>query len=435
MENLGAEFKNHIRNLSISTEKKLLVAVSGGVDSMVLINLLLKSNLNFSVAHCNFQLRGKDSDLDESFVEEFCLKHNIEFYIKQFDVESFKTEFNYSTQMAARELRYKWFFDLIKKNKFDSLLTAHHLNDSLETFLINLSRGTGIKGLTGIQNNSYKILRPLLPFSKKEILNYANENNLQWREDETNLETEYARNKIRHEITPVLEEIHPGFLDNFSKTIQFLNSDSILIQNHIHEIREKLFQKKKDSWEISINELKKLNPLLSYLHSLFSEFGFKYPLEMEKLISSSKNGEIHSSKFRLIKNRDHLILISLIKDSFSNEIELKPNQIIEKPLYLRFSKSNFQDLNASESLDFTDIKFPLRLRKQKSGDVFFPLGMKGSKKVSKFFKDEKFSQIEKENAWILVDEDDQILYIVGKRVDERFKIKTNTHKFLNIYLC
>ncbi len=421
------------KNFRLSADTKLLVAVSGGIDSMVLGDLVLKTNLNFAVAHCNFQLRGKDSEEDEEFVKTYCDQNNIPFFTKKFEVKEFKESGNSSTQMAARELRYKWFNELICEHSFDYLLTAHHLNDSLETFFINLSRGTGIQGLTGIKNEESKILRPLLPYSKTEILNYAVENNLVWREDKSNSETDYTRNKIRHHIVPILEEIHPQFLQNFSNTLEFLNSENQIIHQHIELIKNQLFKAEDYFISISIEELLKLNPLSSYLHYLFSIYGFQNTHEIEKILHS-ENGEIQSKTHRLIKNRKILLLSEIISDEFEFEIKLNPEEILEKPLYLKLLKSEIRDLKADESLDYETIKFPLRLRKMKTGDVFFPLGMKGSKKLSKFFKDEKYSKLEKENTWLLVDDEDRIVYLIGKRMDDRFKITKHTHKYLNIFL-
>lgn len=420
-------------NLNVPHGTKLLVAVSGGVDSMVLCDLLFKSNIYFEVAHCNFQLRKKDSDEDETFVRNYCLKNDLNCFVKKFDVKEFKDSGNFSTQMAARELRYNWFQELMQKENFDYLLTAHHLNDSFETFFINLSRGTGIKGLTGIGSENEQILRPLLPFSKNQILEYAEKNNLDWKEDSSNSSTDYVRNKIRHQIIPHLEEIHPNFLENFAQTIQHLHSDSKLIQNHIQLIRNQLFNNSGNMISVLISELKELAPLETYLFYLFRVFGFQYPQEITKLMNS-ENGEIQSETHRLIKNREELLLIDLKQENFESEIELNEHEILEKPLYLKLLKSDARDLSAHESLDFEKIKFPLRLRKKKTGDVFFPFGMKGSKKLSKFFKDEKYSKPEKENAWLLVDDDDRILYVVGKRIDDRFKITEHTHKYLNIFL-
>lgn len=418
--------------LNLNPNAKLLVAVSGGVDSMVLCDLLVKSKIDFAIAHCNFQLRGKDSDEDENFVVNYCEENQIEFFSKKFEVKNHKNSGNFSTQMAARELRYTWFEEIMKEQNFDYLVTAHHLNDALETFLINLSRGTGIKGLTGIQEND-QILRPLLPFSKAEILNYADENQLKWREDSSNASTDYVRNKIRHKIFPELKEIHPEFLNNFSQSIQFLKEENQLISNHLEEIKSRIFEEEKESIQISIDKIKKLNPIETYLHHLFSEFGFKSTNEILKILQS-ENGEIRSKTHRLIRNRNEIILTKIKLEKFEQEIELNEFEILEKPLYLRFLKSEERNLKADETLDYDKIKFPLRLRKMKIGDIFYPFGMKGSKKLSKYFKDEKYSKIEKENAWLLVDDDDRIVYVVGKRIDDRFKITKHTHKYLNIFL-
>lgn len=429
------KLKHHFEEAFGTDNPTLLLAVSGGVDSMVLCDLLLKSNKTFAVAHCNFQLRGIDSDSDEEFVRNYCIQNQLGFYSKKFNVKEYKQSGNFSTQMAARELRYAWFREIMAKNGFDYLVTAHHLNDSLETFLINLSRGTGAEGLKGIGLLNNKIFRPLYNSSKNEILQYAKENGIQWREDVSNAGNDYVRNKIRHQITPVLEEIHPKFLQNFLQTTQILKQDRLLIQDFIELKKKELFKENNSVIHISVEQLKTLHPLHSYLHYFFSEFGFNHPLEIEKLIQSGESGEIRSESYRLIKNRNELLLLKTEEIDLSAEFIMKEDEILEKPLYLKFSKSDERDFSAIETLDYGKISFPLRLRKIKTGDVFFPFGMKGSKKLSKFFKDEKFSKIEKENCWLMVDNEDQILYVVGKRIDDRFKITEHTHKFLNIYLC
>lgn len=435
MKNIIENFQKHWSKLNISSDKKLLIAVSGGIDSMVLCDLCLKSNLQFSIAHCNFQLREQASELDQKFIEDFCSQNKIELFVKRFDVDLYKINKNISTQMAARELRYDWFDELLKQNSFDYLLTAHHLNDSLETFIINLTRGTGIGGLLGIKEVNQNIIRPLLPFSKMQIRKYAIHNKLKWRVDQSNASLNYIRNKVRHQITPVLEELHPNFLSNFNTSIENLNGDWLLIENHIKSIKKDLFVEKNNKVEISIEKLKKLNPQDNYLFHLFNPYGFSYPYELKKLIYSNKNGEIKSKKFRLIKNRSQLILIKINEFQIKDEIILKIPEIIEKPLYLKVSVSKERDFDADESFDFDKLSLPLRLRKMKTGDLFYPIGMKGSKKLSKYFKDEKYSKLDKENAWILVDAKDNILSVLGKRMDERFKVTSNTHKFLNIYLC
>lgn len=414
---------------------RLLLALSGGVDSMTLAELLRKAGVNFSAAHCNFQLRATSSDEDEKFVRNYCINHQIPFFTKKFDVEAFKQSGNYSTQMAARELRYRWFRELMAERDFDWLLTAHHLDDSFETFLINLTRGSGLKGLLGIRQETNNVLRPLLSWSKEEILNYAQQHQIRWQEDESNVETDYARNKIRHLIHPVLSQIHPEYLKNFAKTIDFLQNDKSLITNHIEKIRNKIFKKDNEDILMDIAEIQSLEPSETYLYYLFSEFGFEYPAEVAKLIRSSNNVQISSKTHRLIKNRGQLILTAVKTEDKSTEIELNRGAIIQKPLYLKVLESDNKDEAATETFDAEKVKFPIRLRKPNQTDMFRPLGMKGSKKLSKFFKDEKYSMADKERAWVLADKDDRIIYVIGKRMDERFKITEHTQLFLNIYLC
>ncbi|MFA5620018.1 MAG: tRNA lysidine(34) synthetase TilS [Weeksellaceae bacterium] len=422
---IAPEYKNH----------KLLAAVSGGVDSMVLCHLLLKSGVNFSVVHCNFGLRAEASDEDEKFVKKFCQKHQIQFFSKNLNVEKFMKTGNYSVQMAARILRYEWFDELMQKESFQKLLTAHHLDDAIETFLINLSRGTGIKGLSGIQAETEKIYRPLLPFSKEQILKYARENQIEWREDATNAEKHYVRNKIRHEIIPVLKEIHPEFYRNFLKTQKIIREEVLLVKQKTDEIKNLIFQKKDNQILIEIEDLKALQPSESILYHLFSPFDFYHPSEILKLIHSKNNGEIRSATHRLIKNRGEFILLEIEKQEEPMEIEFLENRIHENSINLKVELSGSKDPNATETLDAEKICFPLKLRKVKAGDRFIPLGLKGFKKLSKFFVDEKYAKPEKEKAWILVDNDDKILYLIGKRIDDRYKMTDDTHKYLNIYLC
>jgi tRNA(Ile)-lysidine synthase len=429
------QFRKEIALFNLPPHAKYLVAVSGGIDSMVLVDLLLEAKIPFSIAHCNFQLRGKDSDEDENFIHRFADQRNIEFFVKQFDVEAFKKSGNYSTQMAARDLRYAWFQELKEEFHFDYLLTAHHLNDSLETFLINLSRGTGIDGLKGITSKNGWVLRPLHSFSKKSIKEYADQNSIKWREDISNSGNDYVRNKIRHQIEPTLKEIHPEFMNNFHETLRILHHQSQMLHRHVEDLKKNLIQQEGNHQYVLIDDLADLNPLRSYLYHLFQPFGFMYPYEIEKLIYSKENGEILSKTHRLIKDRKRFILKEREENEFPHEIEIDQDQILEKPLYLRFSKTEEREVNSTESVDFDTIKFPLKLRKWKAGDYFYPIGMQGGKKLSKYFKDEKFSKLEKEEAWLLVDADDNIVYVMGKRIDDRYKITENTHKFLNIYLC
>lgn len=435
MKSFIDKFQDHFQSFGLPSDSQFLIAVSGGIDSMVLCNLFLELKVPFQIAHCNFQLRGNESDEDEAFVVQFAQAHQIPVHTKKFDVKAYKDSGNFSTQMAARNLRYHWFEELKSDLNFDYLVTAHHFNDSIETFFLNLSRGSGIEGLTGISPLTNYIFRPLLPFTKEEIKAYAKKNQLSWREDCSNASTDYHRNKIRHQIIPVLEEIHPEFFRNFNRTLENLKSEKEILIQQIHSIKAKAFIQNENQIRIDINFLQNLSPLSAYLHHLFHSYGFHHPYEIEKLMQSTQNGEIQSANYRLIKNRTEFLLIPRELEKNPTEIPLDIDQILEKPLYLRFSISKAAEAKATEVVDASRLKFPLKLRKPKQGDFFFPLGMNGSKKLSKFFKDEKYSKIEKEEAWLLVDAEENIVYVVGKRLDDRFKITDNTHKFLNIYLC
>lgn len=430
---LQIQFNNHLQNKSFSANSFLL-AISGGIDSMVLLDLFRNSTVKFQVAHCNFQLRGEDAVGDEQFVKEYCQHNKIPFYTIRFDVEAYQKTGNYSVEMACRNLRYNWFDELMDKNELDYLVTAHHLDDNVETFLINLSRGTGLKGLTGMQLFNGKIFRPLLEFTKDDLLSYAKENNINWREDYTNKTDDYTRNKIRHHILPVLKEIHPLFNDNFLKTLSYLNDNNMIIQDRIIEIKNKLFIGNNPS-KILIKDLLVLHPLETYLYYLFEKYGFNSTKELIKFLDSKVGSEIKSEGYRLVKDRDY-ILLQPIEPITENEIPILGDFIKINSLNLKFEKSKSQNDKATEIIDYESISFPLKLRKVIDGDYFYPIGMKGQKKlISKFMKDLKLSKLEKEQVWLLCDKEDKIIWIVNYRLDERFKITKTSKNFLNITVC
>lgn len=430
---LQIQFNNHLQNKSFSANSFLL-AISGGIDSMVLLDLFRNSTVKFQVAHCNFQLRGEDALGDEQFVKEYCQHNKIPFYTIRFDVEAYQKTGNYSVEMACRNLRYNWFDELMDKNELDYLVTAHHLDDNVETFLINLSRGTGLKGLTGMQLFNGKIFRPLLEFTKDDLLSYAKENNINWREDYTNKTDDYTRNKIRHHILPVLKEIHPLFNDNFLKTLSYLNHNKMIIQDRINEIENRLFIGNNPS-KILIKDLLVLHPLETYLYYLFEKYGFNSTKELIKFLDSKVGSEIKSEGYRLVKDRDY-ILLQPIEPITENEIPILGDFIKINSLNLKFEKSKSQNDKATEIIDYESISFPLKLRKVIDGDYFYPIGMKGQKKlISKFMKDLKLSKLEKEQVWLLCDKEDKIIWIVNYRLDERFKITKTSKNFLNITVC
>lgn len=414
---------------------KYLLAISGGIDSMVLLDLFRQSTAMFQVAHCNFQLRGKDADLDQALVRTYCGKYNIPYHTINFDVESYKKTGNYSTEMACRNLRYNWFDEVMKLNQLDYLVTAHHLDDNIETFLINLSRGTGISGLRGMKLISEtRVFRPLLDFTKKDILNYADSNQLEWREDYTNQTDDFTRNKIRHHITPVLKEIHPNFESNFKKTIENLSSAENFIRNQMEKIRNLLIPNN-DYCKIKIDELNQLDDMDFIQFYLFDYYGFKSIELINKLKVSENSSEVKSATHRLIKDREFLIL-QRIHIQPVTEIIIEQDEVKINSLNLKFICSDRKLENALEVVDASLIQFPLKLRKAKEGDYFYPIGMRGQRKrISKFYKDLKFSKIEKEETWLLVDHSDQIIWVVNQRLDHRFRMQEHSMNFLNIIVC
>jgi len=421
---INSEFETHGSNSSF------LLALSGGLDSTVLFHIMLKLDLDFSVAHANFGLRGKDSDEDEEFVKSLCRKFSIRCYTNNFNVLAHMSAHSSSLQMSARNLRYDWFYELIRKEKTDFIVTAHHLNDSMETFFINLIRGTGIKGLTGIDHQA-NVLRPTQSIPLDKIRGFAEQNSIIWREDVTNAEDRYLRNKIRHHVVPEIEKISSEFHDRFLDSISLLKKDAELIDDLVEDVRSRLFKKEKDFITISIASLEKIHsPNLIY--HLFKPFGFLHPYEIEKLMAGRESAEITSEKYRLIKNRLILILKEIKKPSEVHYQILNLSDI-HYPISLRFKKTLTEPSEISHFLDFAKIKFPLSLRVRKNGDKFYPGGMGGqSKKVSKFFKDLKLSKIEKENTWLLCDANDEIIGIPGLRWDDRFIATKDTKIWLQI---
>ena len=428
------KFKEHVAAaMPFLNGKKLLLACSGGLDSVVLAHLCKALKFDFALAHCNFSLRGTESDGDEDFVRELASTFEIDVYVKQFDTEQYAEEQRLSVQMAARELRYKWFDELLQSKRYDYVLTAHHADDSLETFLINLSRGTGIEGLSGIPQVNGNVVRPLLPFSRNEIIEYAKSESIQWREDSSNASVKYLRNKIRHEIVPGIKELNPTFLQNFQHTQHHLRQINDLVNNHLNELKSKLFQQRKDKVQIKIAELQKLQPLDAYLYGLFNGYGFSEWSDVKDLLTAESGKQVFSKTHRLIKDRQSLILAKIERKE-SEAFEIHSDKAIDElPI-----KISLEDVETFEKqgqnvvfLDKEKLNFPLVLRNWKKGDYFYPFGMKGKKKLSKFFKDEKMDLISKEKQWLLCSGDD-IVWIVGRRADERFKVDGSTMKILKI---
>ncbi|MFC4817099.1 tRNA lysidine(34) synthetase TilS [Flavobacterium sp. GCM10023249] len=428
--------QNHIqKNLPFLSGKKLLLAVSGGIDSIVLTDLLLQLDFKIGVAHCNFQLRAEESDQDFSFVKDFCKKNNISFFGTHFDTAHYAEMNKLSIQLAARKLRYEWFDELLNTEGFDYLLTAHHADDSIETFLINLTRGTGLDGLTGIPQQNDKIIRPLLHFSRETIEKYAKENNIQWREDSSNASDKYVRNKIRHAVIPILKELNPSFLASFQNTIENLQQTQSLAFDATELMYAKIVSEEGNEKKIDLEKLLELDNYKAYLYQWLQPFGFTAWNDIYDLTKAQSGKQIFSENYFLLKDRTTLILSEIKKNNDSIFLIDEDSSGIVYPIKMHFSDQNHIS-NAGTNTIFVDklsLKFPLTLRKWQDGDYFYPAGMSGKKKVSKYFKDEKFSLLDKENTWLLCS-DNQIVWIVNHRADQRFTVTNNTQHIIKIEL-
>ncbi len=413
-------------------ERKFLLAVSGGGDSMVLLYFFQQLSLNFQVAHINYNLRGEDSLKDRELVENSCKKTETTCHV--YEVSQDEKPEN-SVQLWARNLRYKFFKDIVKKENLDYIVTAHHLNDELETFIINLSRGTGIRGLSGIPENGNRILRPLLHFSKNEILEFATKNKIPFREDKSNLKDDYLRNQIRHHITPELLKTNKDFLKNFEKSLHLLHETKNLVEEKVHSVLSEITIENNHNIILSKEKLEQQKPFVQY--EILRKFGFENENQIEKIFQASSGSVFYSENFQLWIHRDTLVL--------KKRSSLKPasEEIQELIIPHTDSQTNFHlsDLitlsetpkNQHWHFDADQLHFPLKLRRKKTGDFFFPIGMQGRKKISKYLKDENIPVFEREKIWILTDSQDQILGIVGLRQDRRFASNEKTEHLYRIF--
>jgi len=431
------KFQNHIqKNFPFLIGKKLLLATSGGMDSMVLLHLCHQLQLDIRAAHCNFQLRGTESDADEQFVKSECEKLDVLLFVASFDTKAFAEECKLSVQVAARTLRYDWFKSLLINNDYDYILTAHHLDDSLETFLINFTRASGLDGLTGIPKQNGYLIRPLLAFSRKEIETFAKENSIPWREDSSNASDKYLRNKLRHDVIPVLKELNPSLLDSFEKTIANLQQAQSMVDDASRIVYRKVVTDFDLQKKINLDELMQLPNYQAYLYQWLEPFGFTDWQSITDLVQAQSGKQIHSSKHTLLKDRNELIVYPKeITEETEQYLIEKHQSEVNFPLKLTFCNLGYISVQTTNTIfvDEDTLQFPLVIRKWQQGDWFYPHGMTGKKKLSKFFKDEKFSLIDKANTWLLCS-DNQIVWVIGKRQDERFKVTQQTKNSLQIQL-
>jgi tRNA(Ile)-lysidine synthase len=435
-------FQQYISHHNLFTkDHHLLLAVSGGVDSAVLVHLCHQAGYKFSIAHCNFQLRGEESERDEAFVKSLAEQYKVKVFVQKFNTNEFALENKLSIQEAARQLRYKWFDELLSTASYQlsTLLTAHHLDDSIETSTMHFFRGTGISGLRGMLPKQGAIVRPLLFVSKQAILDFAKGKQLQWVEDSSNESSKYTRNFFRNELLPMIEQVYPEVKQNLARNLQrFAETEELYLQA-VQLYKKKLLEQKGGEIHIPVLKLKKCVPLYSIVYEIIKDFHFTAAQtdDLISLLDAENSKYVQSSTHRIIKNRNWLIIAPLESSTAENilidadldTVEYSGGKIEIKKL----SIINYQ-LSSSSSiatLDAEKIEFPLLLRKWKTGDYFYPLGMKKKKKVARFLIDQKLSKTGKENSWVL-ESNQKILWIVAQRIDDRFKILPSTKHILQI---
>jgi tRNA(Ile)-lysidine synthase len=437
------QFRKYIDDNQLFTQNdSLLLGISGGADSSVLLHLIDNAGYNFSIAHCNFNLRGSEADADQHFVEQLASKYGVDFHVVSFDTGRIAADKGISIEMAARQLRYDWFDQLCEQHGYNAVVVGHHLDDVLETFMLNLSRGTGIRGLSGIKSKAGRVVRPLLFATRNEIIEYAKSNNIEYRHDSSNDDVAIKRNKVRHQIIPLFEELNPAFKRRLSDTISYLSETESIFLDRVENLKNELINTDGQLFKIQLSALKELQPLKIFMYELLRDYGFNSDMVDELILATEQaQGQLfYSSSHRLVVDRYNLI-ISKISDQSTNDVFYIENgqSEIEKPLEMSFSLAdNHPDFIIPRSsrlavLDFDKLSFPLLIRRWRNGEYFKPLGMSGFKKLSDFFIDQKMSIPEKENTWILVS-DNKVVWIIGKRIDDRFKLTADTKRILQIKL-
>ncbi len=445
-DDLLSLFQQHIKENNLFQQKdELLIAVSGGMDSVVLCELCFASSFKFSLAHCNFTLRGEESNRDENFVRALAKKYRVNLFVKSFDTIKIAAQHKTGIEETARKLRYNWFNEIIQESKqvnehpIQYLLTAHHSDDNIETVLMNFCRGTGVKGLRGMLVKQDKLIRPLLFASRIEIEKFAFQNKIEYVTDSTNAENDYTRNQIRNVLIPSIQNVFPEAKKNILNNIERFKDLALLYEETIGAIIKKTVEKKGVELHIPIKKLFKLKPLNTIVFEIMKPYGFNAAQlhEVIKLLYSESGKYILSNTHRILNNRNWLIIAPLNNRNDVSHFLLEKNT---NKILFPLGELIIQTIEMPESLitnahtaflDSSLIHYPLLLRKWKQGDYFYPLGMQKKKKLSRFLIDQKFSIIQKESVWVL-ESNKKIVWVVGLRLDDRFKITSKNKAILQI---
>jgi len=437
------QFQSFITKHRIFREgDRLLLAISGGLDSVCLLALLLEMKLKPALAHCNFQLRGADADADEQFVRDLALKYKLSIYVKRFETVEYAQSKAISIQMAARELRFGWFEELSKQHSFQKVLLAQHRDDQVETFFINLLRGSGLSGLKGMLPLAGIYARPLLFAGRDQISDYANKHQLKWREDRTNSETKYLRNHIRHKLLPALNQIDSRFLGKISESTDILATEESLLHYLEDQALESMVSRTNSVMRIAKEKLENVPQPQVLLYHFLKPFHFNIA-QVQDIVSCVQFGKrFYSNNHELLVERNFLEILPKTTEDFEpSEYFIVENQNrLEKPISLAIKKLERDNKFVLEKrsdlalLDFDNLKFPLKIRNWQEGDRFKPLGMNGSKLLSNFFIDNKFSELEKRNSFLLLNADNQIVWLIGHRINDDFKITSQTEVVYRIEL-
>jgi tRNA(Ile)-lysidine synthase len=422
-----------------------LLTVSGGIDSVVMLDLFYRAGFPFSIAHCNFGLRGEESQADEEFVRQLAKKYGCALHVQHFDTKAFAKSTGTSTQMAARTLRYAWFEEIRAQHGYHWVATAHHVNDSIETTILNLVRGTGIAGLAGVPMQTGSVIRPLLFTSRSAIVDYIETHQLYWREDSSNRSIDYKRNKVRHLVIPVLKELNPSLEHSFIQSAARVRAAGNLLESFLEILEKQVVTEQQGQIVIDSAQVLQMPESVYVLAHVLKKYGFGY-VQAEQIIGTLSGGlsgkAFYSATHTVLKDRDRLV-VKVREKNEQVRVHLKEGEeevsIINGHLLLKWLKKDesfelIKDINVGY-FDCSTLEFPLMVRNWEFGDIFCPFGMKGrKKKVSDLLIDSKFSAFQKENVQVLVDKSGQIVWVIGLRTDERYAVKEKTKNILKIFL-